>query len=120
MCTSQRCPNFAGANADEFFATSRREIAQVAEQYDVTKHVPRLRSQVAAFTADFASLVRSVEVAGGGARLWLAREELTRLSITFASSTMRGLRLLSEMSAVTCSKPLPIAWDPTPHTPRPI
>ena len=58
----QRCPNFGNVNLDDFFATSKRELAQVNEQYDLTVRLPRLRSQVQAFTSEFASMMRTVEV----------------------------------------------------------
>ena len=92
----QRCPNYAAGNGDELFATSKREIGQVHAEYDLTLRVPRLRTQVAAFTAEFAALLRTIQTAGGGAKLALPRDEHTRVSLTLVSSTLRGLRLLSE------------------------
>ena len=96
----QRCPNYAAGNGDELFATSKREIGQVHAEYDLTLRVPRLRTQVAAFTAEFAALLRTVQTAGGGAKLALPRDEHTRVALTLVSSTLRGLRLLSECNAL--------------------
>ena len=96
----QRCPNWAAVNADDFFATSKREVAQVADGYALGARVPRLRAQVLAFTAEFTALVRTIDAAGGGAGLRLPREEHTHLSLALSRQTLRGLRLMSELNSL--------------------
>ena len=75
-------------------------MAQVHASYDVTLKLPRLRSQVAAFISEFASLLRVIETTGGGPRLNLQREDHTSVCLTLVTTTIRGLKLLSELNAL--------------------
>ena len=96
-----RCPNYSTINADDLFATKdKKEMAQVHASYDVTLKLPRLRSQVAAFISEFASLLRVIETTGGGPRLNLQREDHTSVCLTLVTTTIRGLKLLSELNAL--------------------
>ena len=95
-----RCPNYSTINADDLFATKdKKEMAQVHASYDVTLKLPRLRSQVAAFISEFASLLRVIETTGGGPRLRLQRNH-TSVCLTLVTATIRGLKLLSELNAL--------------------
>ena len=69
-----RCPNWHSVGADEFFATSRKDLALVAAQYDVPSQLPALRSQATAFTAELTALLQRAKAAGGGARCTLPRD----------------------------------------------
>ena len=67
---------------------------------DLLPQLPALRSSVAAFTADFASLLRRIDVAGGGTRSMLPRDEHTQLSKTLVEYTLTGCRLMSDLSSL--------------------
>ena len=94
-----RCPNWHTVGSDDFFATSKRDLALVFSQYDVPSQLPALRSQCAAFTAQFASLMQRVGAASGG-RSRLPRDEQTALALVLYEQTARGCRLMSALSSL--------------------
>ena len=95
-----RAPNWASTSPDDFFATSRKELAAVAYAYDIAAQLPGLHAQAAALTADLAHLLQRVELSGGGAKCALSREDHCSLALRLYEETLSGCKLLSSASSL--------------------
>lgn len=76
-----RAPSWPTVNADDFFATSRRDLLAVAMQYELPAQLPVLRTAVCDFTAEWTSILRRIKTHGGGDKCMLPRQEHTALCV---------------------------------------
>jgi len=99
----ERCPNFRTVNPEEFFATSKKEAALVAQHFQVASQLPSLRTQAADFTSEFNVLLRRMAALDCGEDLAASLESRvtqTETAMTLCAMTLRGCRLMSSVSAL--------------------